>query len=54
MPDSVSEHLSRSPRFCKADLRALWRQSFKVAPPCQLRKSLLLPKQKSAFEISST
>ena len=35
MPDSVSEHLSRLPRLCKADLQALWRQFFKVARPCQ-------------------
>jgi hypothetical protein len=42
MPDSVAERLAALPQLSKAALCDLWKQLFKTAPTCQLRKDLML------------
>jgi hypothetical protein len=43
MPDSIAERLAALPQLSKVALCTLWKQLFKTAPPCQIRKDLMLP-----------
>jgi len=42
MPAPISERLSLLTRLSKAALRDLWKQLYKTAPPCQLRRRLFV------------